>query len=162
MINTKSVRDRRRLRFQNFDEVLADAEMLAEAKRLETLRVTGNWALGQTIGHLAFWANAPFDGYPTMRRPPLMMRLMLPLMKYSILNKGMPAGIRIPDAPDGTFGVEPMATDEALGALRRAYDRLRDRAPTNANPILGAMSHEDWVKLNLRHAELHLSFFHPA
>jgi hypothetical protein len=69
MINTKKVRDRRALRFETVDDVLRDAELLAEAARRGTLRATGNWTLGQALAHLATWINMPFDGYPEMRRP---------------------------------------------------------------------------------------------
>jgi hypothetical protein len=54
-----------------------------------------------------------------------------------------------------------MATDQALGEMRAAFERLAKQTPTTPNPIFGAMTHDEWVKLNLRHAELHLSFFHP-
>jgi Protein of unknown function (DUF1569) len=161
MINTKKVRDRRKLRLESLDEAVRDAEALAEAERGGTLRVTGNWTLGQTIGHLAFWASAPFDGYPTMRRPPWLLRLLSPLLKPVFLNKGLPAGVRISGVPAGTFGVDVMPTDEALGRLRAAFARLASQAPAGPNPFFGPMTHDEWIKLNLRHAELHLSFFHP-
>jgi hypothetical protein len=96
-----------------------------------------------------------------MRRPPWWMRAMMPLMKGGFLNNKLPAGVRIPDAPSGTFGVEPMPTDEALQQLKPALERMERERPTLQNPMFGHMSHDDWIKLNLRHAELHLSFFHP-
>lgn len=161
MIDTRKVQDRRRLRFETFDEALADAQQLADAEQRGTLRGTGNWALGQAIGHIAYWACAPFDGYPAMRRPPWFLRLLFPLLKPKFLNKGLPAGARIPGTDMGTFGVEPIETQQALANLRAAFSRLATQTPTLANPIFGTMSHDDWIKLNLRHAELHQSFFHP-
>jgi hypothetical protein len=83
-------------------------------------------------------------------------------MKSGFLNKGLPAGVRIPGPPAGTFGVEPMDTPRALAELRAAFERSAADAPTQPNPLLGELSHADWIKLNLRHAELHFSFFHPA
>ena len=162
MVNTKTVKDRRKLRFDNFDEAIRDAEQLAAAEQAGTLRSTGNWTLGQAIGHVAFWANGPYDGYPDMPRPPWLLRVVLPLFKNSFLNKGLPAGAEIRGVPNGTFGVEPMPTDEALARLRPAFERLANEAPTKSNPIFGSMTHEEYIKLNLRHAELHFSFFHPA
>src|SRR5690606_282151 len=114
------------------------------------LRATGNWALGQTIGHVNYWARVPFEGYPQMRRPPWWMRAMMPMMKGGFLNKKLPAGVRIPEAPDGTFGVDPMPTDEALNQLKEALARLERENPPLTNPFFGRMSHEDWIKLNLR------------
>ena len=161
MINTGKVKDRRKLRFENLSDAVRDAESLAEAERGGTLRSTGNWTLGQAIGHLAYWARAPFDGYPAMPKPNWLLRLMTPLLKPSFLNKRLPAGVQISGVPSGTFGVDVMPTDQALGDLRTALERMASQAPTQSNPFFGAMTHEDWIKLNLRHAELHLSFFHP-
>ena len=161
MINTKHVKDRRPLRFEHLDDAVRGAEALADAERGGALRATGNWTLGQAIGHLAYWANAPFDGYPETRPMPWLMKKLLPLFKNGFLNKGLPAGARIPGVPAGTFGVDVMPSDEALAQLRPAFARMQSQPPTEQNPLFGHMTHEDWIKLNLRHAELHLSFFHP-
>lgn len=61
----------------------------------------------------------------------------------------------------GTYGVEPMQSTQALADLQAAFARLAAQVPMRPNPIFGKMSHEEWIKLHLRHAELHQSFFHP-
>ena len=162
MIDTKRVSDRRALRFESLDAAVRDAELLEEAERNDKLRATGNWKLGQALGHLAFWARAPFDGYPEMPRPPWFMRLLMPLFKQGILNKKMPVGIRMPQVPEGTIGVERLPTEGALGQMRSAFERMANQSPTLQNPLFGPMTHEEWIKLNLRHAELHLSFFRAS
>jgi hypothetical protein len=88
--------------------------------------------------------------------------MVIPLFKNRFLNRGFPTGARIPGVPGGTFGVDPMESDHGLAEMRTAFERLAQQAPAVPNPIFGPLSHEDWVKLNLRHAELHHSFFHPA
>jgi hypothetical protein len=148
------------LRFDNFEVVLKDAEALAAAERSGTLRATGNWKLGQALGHLAFWADAPFEGYPNMPRPPWLLRKILPLFKKQFFFKRMGPGISIRGVPDGTFGLDLMPAEEGLDRLRRSYNRLAIQTPSRPNPVFGAMTHEQWIGLNLRHAELHLSFFH--
>jgi hypothetical protein len=161
MMNTKKVADRRKLRFEALDEAIRDAKSLAEAQRLGELRATGNWTLGQALGHLAFWANCAFDGYPDMPRPPWFVRAFMPFMRNSFLNKGMPAGVHLGKVPGGTFGIDEMPTDDGLAKMRIAFDRLSQQPPTIPSLVFGQMTHEDCIKLNLRHAELHLSFFHP-
>ena len=54
-----------------------------------------------------------------------------------------------------------MAADEGLRRYRAAMERLRATAPTIPNPVFGRLTHEQWIQLNLRHAELHLSFQIP-
>ena len=160
MINTKKVTDRRQLRFESLDDILRDAESLVAAERTGRLRATGNWTLGQALGHLAFWIDAPFDGYPEMKTPPWFMLKLIRLFKNGFLNNKLPAGVRLPNVEAGTFGVDELPADEGYAALQASLDRLRSQTPTTPNPVLGEMSREEWIKINLRHAELHLSFFH--
>jgi hypothetical protein len=160
MVNTKHVKDRRRLRFERLAEAVAEAERLATCEAGSSVRTAGNWTLGQTLGHLAYWANAAFEGLPDMRKPPWLMRVMLRFMKSSFLNKQLPAGVKIPHVPNGTFGTQEIPTEEGLRLMRIAYERLEGSCPSLPSPMLGPLTHEEWIKLNLRHAELHLSFFH--
>ena len=149
---------RRRLRFETIDDALAEAERLAAAEREGRLSRAGNWTLGQTLGHLAVWANFAFDGYPPQVRAPLPVRLVLRLMRNRMLRQGMPAGVRIRNIPDGTVGLDDLPADEGLSRFRAAMERLRRTPPTIPNPIFGPLTHEQWIQLNLRHAELHLGF----
>jgi len=38
-------------------------------------------------------------------------------------------------------------------------ERLRAGPPARPNVIFGPLTHDEWIQLHLRHAELHLSFF---
>ena len=40
-------------------------------------------------------------------------------------------------------------------------ERLQAEAPTAPNVIFGQLTHEEWIAINLRHAELHLGFLIP-
>ena len=152
---------RRRLRFETVDDALAEAGRLVAAEREGRLDRVGNWTLGQALGHLATWADFAFDGYPPEVRAPLPVRLILRLMRGRMLNKGMPAGVKIRNVPGGTVGVEPLDPDEGLRRFRASMNRLRDQAPSIRNPLFGRLTHEQWIKLNRRHAELHLGFLSP-
>lgn len=152
---------RRTLRFESVDDALAEAERLAAAEREGRLDRAGNWSLGQSLGHLATWANFAFDGYPPAVRAPLPVRMILRLMRGSILSKGMMAGVKIRGVPDGTLGLEPIDPAEGLARFRAAMERLRTTAPQIDNPAFGRLTHEQWVQLNLRHAELHLGHLVP-
>lgn len=56
---------------------------------------------------------------------------------------------------------EPVPLDEGLERMRRALGRLKAEAPTAPNVIFGPLSHDEWVALHCRHAELHLGFLVP-
>ena len=149
---------RRQLRFETIDDALADAERLVAAEREGRLERCGNWTLGQALGHLATWASFAFDGYPKAVHAPLPVRMILRLMRNRIINKGMMSGVKIGRVPGGTVGLDVISTDEGLRRFRGAMQRLRDTPPTIVNPVFGRLTHQQWIDLNLRHAELHLSF----
>jgi hypothetical protein len=152
---------RRRLRFETIDEALAEADRLAAAERQGRLDRAGTWTLGQTLGHLATWASFALDGYPPNIRAPLPVRLILRMMRGGILRKGMMPGVKIGRVPGGTVGLDVLETEEGLRRFRTVMERLRTTAPTIPNPVFGRLTHEQWIQLNLRHAELHLGFQVP-
>ena len=152
---------RRHLRFETADEALSEAERLVAAEQAGQLDRVGNWTLGQALGHLATWANFAFDGYPPAIRAPLPVRIILRAIRGRILSKGMMTGVRIRGVPEGTLGLDPLDADEGLTRFRVAMERLRATSPEIDNPAFGRLTHEEWVRLNLRHAELHLSHLVP-
>ena len=155
---SEATTQRRKLRFDTIDDALADAQRLVDAERAGRLTSCGNWTLGQAIGHLATWANFAFDGYPDSVRAPLPVRMILRLMRSRILNHGMMPGVKVGRVPGGTLGLDVLPPDEAMSRYRTAMERLRATAPTIVNPVFGRLTHDQWIQLNLRHAELHLSF----
>jgi hypothetical protein len=155
-IDTGKVSDRRILHFANLDEVLADVNQLAAADREMRRQCTGNWTLGQNLGHLASWVNFSFDGVPM--KVPLIVRWMMRPMKNRTLFKPMPAGRNIPRVPGGTLGVAMLSTDEGVARITAAYARLKAGPPAIPHLLFGALTHEEWINQHLRHAELHLSF----
>jgi hypothetical protein len=152
---------RRPLRFESIDDAIAQAERLAAADREGHLVRAGNWTLGQALGHLSTWTDFAFDGYPESVAAPLPVRLILRLMRNRILTKGMMSGVKIRGIEGGTLGTEALSTDEGLQRFRSAMQRLKSTSPAIVNPVFGRLTHEQWIQLNLRHAELHLSFLHP-
>lgn len=160
-IDTGKVAGRRKLRFESVKEAIADAERVVAAEKAGSLRRLGNWSTGQVLGHLAYWTNCPYDGYPPGFGAPWFVRVILKMQKSKMLNGSLPAGVHIPKVPGGTLGTQEVTTDEGLRRYRQAMERLQAAAPTRDNIIFGPMTHEEWTKLNLRHAELHLSFLLP-
>ncbi len=158
-VNTSKVADRRSLRFSSLADLRADVERVAAAERAGTLRKSGNWNAGQVFGHLATWIE--FAWTPNPLKPPWFVRFIVGRRKDKYLNGGMPAGVRIPRVEGGTLGTGPTKLDEGFANLKGAIARLEREPPTEPSPVFGMLTHEEAIKLNLRHAELHLSFLHP-
>jgi hypothetical protein len=143
----------RSLRFSTLRGALDEAKRCAAAAREGRLSSCGTWSPGTLFGHLAFWINAGFDGYPL--KIGFFMRIAGRLMKRGMLSKSS-RGVRIPGAPQGTFGVEELSVDVGLAQFERAVLRLEAQAPSSPNPLLGSLTHEEWLALHTRHAEGHL------
>jgi hypothetical protein len=160
-INTRNA-ERRSLHFNSIEEVLADVDRILAAESAGTLRRTGNWTVGQTLGHLAAWINYGWDGYPPEANPPWLVKVIIRMFKKRLLSKPMQSGMKLGRIPGGTLGIEPMSSDEGARRLRDGLRRLQRREePRFHSPALGAMTADERLALNLRHAELHLGFLHP-
>jgi hypothetical protein len=158
-VDTGRAKGRRSLRFESIDQVLAEVDRLVQADRAGRLRRLGNWTLGQTLGHLATWAEYAYTGAPL--KPPFFIRWILRLRKQKFIWGPMRAGVWIPRVAGGTLGTDPVPLEEGLGRLRRVLGRLQSEAPTAPHLIFGQLTHEESIAINLRHAELHLSFLVP-
>jgi hypothetical protein len=156
-VNVKTVEGRRTLTFQSLDDVVADAEKLVSSPQTKVL---GNWSLGQLLMHLAGTMNASIDGIKFMA--PWYIRLIGPFLKGSVLKKGLSPGFNLPKEREaGAFPV-PNSLQEALEKLQKGANRLKSEKATARHPAFGALTHEEWVRLHLRHAEMHLSFAVPG
>jgi hypothetical protein len=155
-VDSKTVEGRRRLKFSSFDEVIADAEHLASSPGTRTL---GNWPLGQLLTHLARTINLSIDGIDV--KAPVIMRLMGPLIKRRLLKAGMPPGFNLPK--DREAGAYPPVSSprEGVEMLRAAVARTSREKMTARHPVFGALTHDEWTRLHLHHAAMHLSFAVP-
>jgi hypothetical protein len=157
-IDTTKVSEHRKLEFETIDDCLAELDRIAESDRRGELQTLGNWTAGQNLSHLAAWIEFGWDGYP-MNKPPLPVRLVMRFMLGRILKKGMVAGVKIPGIEGGTLGAKDMETQAAAERLRVALNRLKSgELASYDSPAFGKMDHARRIKLNLRHAELHLGF----
>lgn len=141
------------LRFHSLEEMVADAERLVASSGTTML---GNWPLEKLLMHLATAVNGSIDGISA--RAPWFVRIAGPLIKRRILAKGMSPGFRLPEKAEPDFFPAAPSPQAALDALRAAVARTRHERMTARHPVLGKLTHDEWTRLHLRHAELHLSF----
>ncbi len=157
-MNTAKVTNRRQVRYTTIPDVYRDVDRLIEAHREGQLKTAGNWSPDQIFSHLAAWIEYGYDGYP-VKPPFIVIRWIMKGMLQRYLRKGLPSGIKIPGVPQGTTGMDHAEIAAAAERLKQAFARLeRGEVCTFDSPAFGAMSHADRIELNLRHAELHLSF----
>jgi hypothetical protein len=157
-VETSKVEGRRKLTFASLDEIVADADKLAASPNTKML---GNWPLDRLLGHLAQAIERSIDGIAF--KAPWYMRLLGKfLLKGRFLNKGFPAGFKLPREMEPEVYPAAPSLQEALARLQKAVARTRVEKMTARHPVLGTLTHEEWTRLHLRHAELHLSFAVPA
>jgi hypothetical protein len=159
MIDTKKA-PRRELSFHCTGCLKEDLARIEAAHRAGTLRATGNWTPGENLDHVARTWEYALDGWPAAVRPNLIIRLFARTMKSRFTSgRTLPAG----------FGYGAMAPhleprpgctlEDGLARLRAVVDRLdRGERMEVESPAFGRLSHDEWMRLNLAHAQLHLGF----
>ncbi len=154
-VATAKVEGRRKLDFKSLNEVVADADRLSSG----AVTTLGNWSAGQIFRHLATAYNGSIDGFKATF--PWPMRFMARLLKNKLINGAMPPGIKVPAQFANEVMPEPTSTEDGLAQLRAAVARL-EREPKRAkHPVFGELSKEEWQKVHLMHANLHMSFLVP-
>ena len=152
-VATETALDRRQLRFASFDEVFADVEKLASSP---STRMLGNWQLGQLLGHIAWTVNSSIDGIPFKGR--WHMRIVGFFIKGWVIKNALPTGIKLPKDEEVSAYPPVSSWQEGLDMLRKAAHRTKTEKMTSRHPVLGKLTHDQWLQIHLRHCELHLSF----
>jgi hypothetical protein len=159
-MSTATKPERRKLTFASLTEVVADAENLL-AKGYDR---AGNWDLAQVAGHLTEWMRYPLDGYPKL---PLVIRPLFWLMRVTVGKKIrtriLTEGFR-PGGPTMKQTVPSPNGDAtaAVAKLKEVAERFKTHTgPLHPSPVFGAMDQDQWLRLQLRHCEHHLSFLVP-
>jgi hypothetical protein len=156
MSNALQVPKRRRLRFDNHQQILDETRALA-ARPTHQL---GNWSLEQICQHLADAMELCIDGGVSFSAP-LRMRILARLARRRILKTGLPTGFKLPAPAEAVLYRPPQNIDAALAALERGIARLKSTSKRVPHPVLGKMTPAEWDLFHLRHGELHLSFIVP-
>lgn len=159
MIDTRKA-PRRELAFHCTGCLKEELARMESAQRAGTLRVTGNWTAGENLDHVARTWEYALDGFPPEARVPFVFRIMARLMKGRFTSgKTLPSGFRIPKNGSYMMPRPGCSFEDGLLRLRRVIDRLdRGERMEVASPAFGPMSHDEWMRLNLAHAQLHLGF----
>lgn len=146
---------RRRLHFNNFEEVLDEIESLHARPH----RQLGNWPLPIITGHLALGMHGSIDGgtFPV----PWHFKLLGPWFIKPRLLKRFPSGFQLPRVAREKLIPKEISYADAIENLRGAIERLKAETKRGSHPVLGKLTIDEWNRFHLRHCEMHLGFLVP-
>lgn len=150
---------RRFLCFESIGELAADVDRIVAAQQSGRLRAGGNWTAAQIFDHLARFIEGSYDGFEFRAAWPV--RAASHVAKWvawkRFVDWSLRPGFRVPHT-----GLEPdewADFDVATARLRAQLERIQGgEEMRQPSPFEGAISHDQWVYVHLRHAELHLGF----
>jgi len=149
---------KRTLRFDSFDDILAEAHKIAAPGGAQA----GEWTAAQNIAHVGIAIHNSVKGFPKFKIP-LFFKVMGPLIGPRMLKKGLPTGI--PIAPELQQSVIPpvdITPDQALSQLTEAIELAKADGMPARHPAFGNLTSEKWLTFHCRHAELHFGNIIPA
>jgi hypothetical protein len=155
-VDTGKVSGRRRLRFQNVQEIVADVETLSA----RGYRQLGNWSLGQMCKHLSIAMSMPLDG-SSIRVPWYMRFVARTIFKPKVLRDGMKPGFKLSAAAAKDIIPGRTADSDGIAALRTTVARFQKEPLVHPHAFFGHLTPEEWTTIALRHAEMHLGFLLP-
>lgn len=160
-VDTSRVRKRRTVRLQTVDDLLAEAERVTAAAVAGRLRPLGNWSAAQVLWHIGKLIELSFDGFSwRYRRGPLWITLPFRFLAWRwLIRLAFRPGFMNPSEAVVLEPPAEVSLEDATAFLRRQIERIRcGEQMTQASAVEGPYSHQQWLYIHLRHAELHLSF----
>ena len=150
-------KERRKLRFDDWDDVIADAELLRE--RGYDHASHGTLSLGQITSHLATVLSGAVDGSPKLY--PWPMRVMVRFLFLKKMLRHEPSSVRV-KSPQSLTPPEQCEDDVGIERLREEIERFRNHeGDYQPHVIFGKLSRDEWKHQQLWHCEHHLSFLLP-
>jgi hypothetical protein len=125
------------------------------------VRLLGNWSPAQVLWHLGKFLELSIDGFPfCYRRGPQWLLWLLQLVAWRwLIMLAFRPGFTNPREAAALVPDPSISLTFAAAYLRQQIARIRSgEQMTQACSVEGPYSHEEWVYIHLRHAELHLGF----
>lgn len=152
-------RDWEPAQFRSLDALHAELDALEAAHDAGTLRTTGRWSAGQIFDHCARMVRFSFDGFEGIRAPWALRAAAAAVFKPRLAKTQMRPGVRLPAKAAGLLPPDSVPFAEGLAALRTQLARIdAGERMTQDSPVLGRMTHEQWVQMHLNHCRMHFGF----
>jgi hypothetical protein len=157
MSTATATANRRTVRYSTLDEFAEDAKQLAAGN----YTTVGDWTFGQILLHIGQGLHCSIDGFP-IKGSWFVRTFIAPFIRNSLLVKPMKAGFKLPKSAKVLLPDPDVTTAAGLEKALSGVERLHTEIPMAVHPMLGALASEEWMRLHLRHAELHMSFVVPV
>jgi hypothetical protein len=147
---------RRELRFQTFDQAIAEVDRLF-AHGYER---KGNWDLAQMCDHLATTFEGSVRGFG-FGMPRVLQAMFGQFgLRYVLKNQRTPFRARVPKQLEPASGLDPAV---AIVRLKHSIGEFESYTGEVArHPFFGKMTREQWRGIHLFHCAHHLAFLHPS
>jgi len=160
-MDTRRVAGRRPVRLRTIDDLVAVVDQVTAATAAGKAKTLGNWSPAQILWHIGRLIELSFDGFPFRYRrgPEWITRLFRILAWRWLIRLAFRPGFRNPPEAATLEPESSVPFDVAAAYLKQQVARIRGgERMTKECSVEGPYSHEQWVYIHLRHAELHLSF----
>jgi hypothetical protein len=160
-VDTSRVGSRRALSLLTIDDLSAEVVRIVAVASAEKVYSLGNWTPAQVLWHIGKLIELSFDGFPFryQRGPAWITRLIRFLSWRWLIWLAFRPGFQNPSYAAVLEPSPALTLAEAAAYFRQQIGRIRrGERMTQASGVEGTYSHEEWVYIHLRHAELHLSF----
>jgi hypothetical protein len=160
-VDTRRVTNRRLVRLQTLDDLAAEVERSTVAAAPSKVRSLGNWSPAQVRWHIGRPMELSIDGFPFRhRRGPQWLLWLLRLVAWRwLIALAFRPGFTNPREAAALEPDPSVSLTVAAAYLGQQIARIRSgERMTRACSVEGPYSHEQWVYIHLRHAELHLGF----
>lgn len=150
-VNTADVTGRRTVHYNSLDEVAADAERLLAGGYTRL----GNWNLGTMSTHLAKAMQTGLDGSSIKVNP--VIRFVARLLYKEKSLRQMKPGFKLPKS---AASLAPHIEEDRAGVeeLKATIARWQREPQRHPHGFFGPLTDDEWNRLMLRHAEMHMSF----
>ncbi|MCH2136627.1 MAG: DUF1569 domain-containing protein [Phycisphaerales bacterium] len=158
-VDRRKVEGRRELKFNCAGCLNSDLDRIQSAHDSGTLRTLGNWSAGQILQHCAKWIGFAMDGFPA--QAPWIVRFFFKtfLKKRALQDVAMDPGMNLPKQAAFMLPDDHVTFEQGMSEMRAAVARLdAGDKMEQPSPILGDLTHEQWMGMMLRHSAMHHSF----
>ncbi len=161
-MGSESKQPPRIVQFSSLADLEKELDVLLEASQRSALTVHGNWSLGQNAQHIGKFVNGALSGFDG--QAPWVVRKAAKMMfkKKALGPEPMPAGFKLPKSASSMLPDPGINDEDGVAYLKEQIARVQHGEKfSHPSPLFEALTHEEWMTMQLKHAALHLGFLEP-